>query len=164
MPFCVKFDCVVKQQFFKGKREKFMEKKYAIAGPLAMDWWFLTVDVLKDKKFDENLYFRLFKESFDFVRKYAYEDTISREGMELFKNISIFVGTRFNSINNEHYVACELADAMITHCFCDEKKDILTSKGKWVLFRDEIEVDFDDVEMEYFRWTVEIEKLFDIGW
>ena len=83
--------------------------------------------------------------------------------MDLFKNISAFLGTRFTPINNAQSAACELTDAMLMHCFCNEKQDTLTSKGTWCLLQEDTEVDFDEAEWQHFMWTLDIEKLSAMG-
>ena len=129
---------------------------------LVSAWWRLTDSVADDRIFDEETFLQLFKKTYSVVRQYSTKLCIDREVMELFQNISAFLGTRFTPINAAHSAACELTDAMLSHCFCDEKKDALTSKGTWVLFNEEIEVDFDDVEDEFFRWTLDIENWYDM--
>ena len=97
------------------------------------------------KTFDEALFFKLFKETFEAVRQYSCEDYIPREVMGMFKSISGFVGTRNEPVDYDHSAACELAEAMVTHCFCENKKDTQTAKGKWILFNSKIDVDFDSI-------------------
>ena len=159
--FCDESDCI-ENKIYK-ERDELMNDNFSTLEDLQFEWYFFTTDVLIQKTFDEELFLKLFKETFEAVRQYSCEDYIPRKAMELFKAISGFVGTRLQPINHEHSAACELAEAMITHCFCEEKKDSLTAKGKWIFLNNEIEVDFDDAEIEHFRWTVEIEKLSDIG-
>ena len=140
-----------------------MDDKFSKIIDLQLEWDFLTTDILILETFDEELFFKLFKETFEAVRQYSCEDYIPREVMGMFKSICGFVGTRREPVNYDHSAACELAEAMVTHCFCENKKDTQTAKGKWILFNSEIDVDFDDAEIEHFRWSTEIEKLSDIG-
>jgi hypothetical protein len=52
---------------------------------------------------------------------------------------------------------------MLSCCFCDEKKDTLTSKGTWCLWNEETEVDFENAEEEFWVWVLEIGKMVDLG-
>ena len=105
----------------------------------------------------------MFKETFTAIRDYSHKNTIDRDVMELVKEISAFLATRFTYVSTVHSAACELTDAMLTHCFCGDRKDTLSSKGTWCFVNDEIEVDFNDAAEELFRCSIEIEKLTDIG-
>lgn len=145
------------------ERHKFMESNLETVEFLSVEWWNLTDTVLIDKTFDEEVFLSLFKKTFAAVCEYSCKNFIHREVMELVKNISGFLGTRFTPINNNHSAACEFTDAMLTHCFCGEKKYTLTSKGTWSLFGDEIEVDFDNSDDEFFEFVIRIDKLDDMG-
>ena len=130
---------------------------------LVSAWWQLTLSVANDRVFDEKTFLQLFHESYAVMRQYSTKLCIRREVMDLFKNISAFLGTRFTPINNAHSAACELTDAMLMHCFCNEKQDTLTSKGTWCLLQEDTEVDFDEAEWQHFMWTLDIEKLSAMG-
>ena len=130
---------------------------------LPQKWRHLTIDALADKTFNDSEFLDLFKETFKVLRNYSNKSTIDRKIIELVKQISAFIATQFAPVNTVHDAACELTDAMITHCFCNEEKDALSSKGMWCLLGAEIELDFEDADNELFGLTVEIEKLMDMG-
>lgn len=130
---------------------------------LAQDWWDLTMTITCNNSFDEDTFSRLLQDTYTAVRQYSTENCICRDAMDLYKNICAFLGTRFAPISYAHSAACELTDAMLTHCFCGEKKDTLTSKGTWCLLSVDIDVDFEHVEEEHFNWKIDIEKLSDMG-
>ena len=109
-------------------------------------WWNLTQDVLSDKKFDRAEFVTLFKETFEVLRYCACENCVSKELIELVKDVSGFVATRFAKVNYYHLAAFELADAMLTNCLQSETQKEPITKGKWVLLTTEISVDFLDVE------------------
>ena len=55
---------------------------------------------------------------------------IKKELIELIKDVSGFVSTRFAKINYEHLAACELTDAMLTNCLtCRKRKNQLSSSS-----------------------------------
>jgi len=140
-----------------------MENKFNDPAYIAWKWCDFTIDIIDDKKFDAEAFLELFNESFAVLREYTCESSVCREMMELVKSIGVFLGTRFTPVDHEHSAACELADAMLTHCLCGSKKDTSASKGVWSFIRDEIEVDFENAEEELFRWTLTIEELSDLG-
>ena len=120
-------------------------------------WWNLTQDVLSDKKFDKEEFIALFNETFEVLRYCACEDTLSKELIELIKDVSGFVASRFAKVDYCHLAACELTDAMLTNCLQSETQNAPISKGKWVLLTSEIDVDFLKVDDMLFSFSQDIE-------
>ena len=123
-----------------------MNIDFNVTDILPEKWWELTQKVLGDKTFDKETFISLFAESFDVFRHCACEDNVDKELINLIKNVSGFVATRFSKVNYWHLAACELTDAMLTNCLQGDKQDEAISKGKWTLLATEIDVDFLDVE------------------
>ena len=109
-------------------------------------WWFITQNVLSDKKFNKEEFKTLFQETFEVLRYCVCEDSVNKELIELIKNISGFGATRLVKVNYHHLAACVLTDAMLTNCLQGETKNEPITKGKWVIWAREVEVDFLDVE------------------
>ena len=72
-----------------------MESNLETVEFLSVEWWNLTDTVLIDKTFDEEVFLSLFKKTFAAVCEYSCKNFIHREVMELVKNISGFLATRF---------------------------------------------------------------------
>ena len=87
-------------------------------------------------------YVHIFYHQNTFLSHYS----VNKELIELVKDVSGFVATRFSKVNYWHLAACELTDAMLTNCLQGDKQDEAISKGKWTLLTTEIDVDFLDVE------------------
>ena len=119
-------------------------------------WWNLTRDVLSDKKFDKEEFETLFKETFEVLRHCVCEDCVNKELIELIKNVSGFVATRFAKVNYWHLAACELTDAMLTNCLQGETQKKPMTKGKWVLLTTEIGVDFMNVDEMLFNFSEDL--------
>ena len=123
-----------------------MKIDFNVTDILPSRWWDLTQNVMENKKFDKAEFITLFKDTFDVFRYCACEDGVNKELIELVKDVSGFVATRFSKVNYWHLAACELTDAMLTNCLQGDKQDESISKGKWTLLTTEIDVDFLDVE------------------
>ena len=119
-------------------------------------WWNLTQDVLSNKKFDKEEFGTLFKETFEVLRHCVCEDCVNRELIELIKDVSGFVATRFAKVNYWHLAACELTDAMLTNCLQGETQKEPITKGKWVLLTTEIGVDFMNVDKMLFNFSEDL--------
>lgn len=135
-----------------------MEIDFNATDILPLKWWYFTHDVLRDKKFDSDEFISLFKETFEVLRNCPCEETIKKELIELIKDMSGFVSTRFAKINYEHLAACELTDAMLTNCLQSETVNKPIKSGKWTLLTCEIDVNFLAPETELFKFTLDLEK------
>ena len=125
---------------------------------LPFKWWYFTNEVLSDKKFDSNEFISLFKETFEVLKNCSCEKTINKKLIELIKDVSGFVSTRFAKINYEHLAACELTDAMLTNCLTCRKRKKPIAKGKWNLIASEIDINFSDPETELINFTLDLEE------
>ena len=131
-----------------------MEIDFNVTDILPSKWWEVTQTVLGNKKFDRAEFATLFKETFEVLRYCACEDCVSKELIELVKDVSGFVSTRFAKVDYYHLAACELADAMLTNCLQGETQNVPITRGKWVLLTSEIDVDFlrvDDMLFNFFE-------------
>ena len=81
---------------------------------------------------------------------------MNKELIELVKDVSGFVATRFSKVNYWHLAACELTDAMLTDCLQGDKQDEPLSKGKWTLLTTEIDVDFRNVDNMLFNFSEDL--------
>lgn len=135
-----------------------MEIDFNATDILPSKWWYFTRDVLSEKKFDSDEFISLFKETFEVLRNCPCEETINKELIELIKDVSGFVSTRFAKINYEHLAACELTDAMLTNCLTCGKRKKPIAKGKWNLIASEIDVNFSDPETEFLNFTLDLEE------
>ena len=102
-----------------------MEIDFNATDILPSKWWYFTHDVLRDKKIDSDEFISLFKETFAVLRNCSCEESINKESIELIKDVSGFVSTRFAKINSEHLAACELTDSPQYAVFQDKS-------GVWV--------------------------------
>ena len=127
-------------------------------------WWNLTQDVLSDKKFDQEEFETLFKETFEVLRYCACEDSVNKELIELIKDASGFATTRFAKVDFYHLAACELTEAMLMNCLQGETQNEPITKGKWRLRRSEIDVDFLDVDEMLFNFSQDFEWWDGIAW
>lgn len=125
---------------------------------LPLKWWDLTREISQNQKFDCDSFCELFKETFSAISQYSSEEKIDRDMIDLIKNISGFVFARFSPLSYEHLAACELADAMLTNCFCGETNSLTNGIGKWYLLNCEINVDFNDPEIEIFNFATDLKK------
>ena len=135
-----------------------MEIDFNATDILPSKWWYFTHDVLRDKKIDSDEFISLFKETFAVLRNCSCEESINKKLIELIKDVSGFVSTRFAKINNEHLAACELTDAMLTNCLQNETTSEPIKSGKWTLLTSEIDVNFSDPEAELFIFTLELDE------
>ena len=119
-------------------------------------WWDLTQNVLGNKNFDKTEFIVLFNDTFEALRYCVCEDSVNKELIELIKNVSGFVATRFTKINYYHLAACELTDAMLTNCLQSETTNEPISKGKWTLLTTKIDVDFLNVDDMLFNFSEDL--------
>ena len=135
-----------------------MVDDFLITDILPLQWWELTKEISQNKKFEFDSFCELFKETFAAISQYSSEEKIDRDIIELIKDISGFVSTRFSPLSYEHLAACELTDAMLTNCFCGETNSLAEGIGKWCLLTSEIDVDFNSPENEIFNFATDLEK------
>ena len=133
-----------------------MNIDFKVTDILPSRWWDLTQNVMENKKFDKEEFITLFKETFEVFRYCACEDSVKKELIELVKDVSGFVATRFSKVNYWHLAACELTDAMLTDCLQGDKQDKPLSKGKWILLTTEIDVDFRNVDNMLFNFSEDL--------
>lgn len=133
-----------------------MKIDFNVTDILPSRWWDLTKNVLENKKFDKEEFVTLFKDTFDVFGYCACEDSVNKELIELVKNVSGFVATRFSKVNYWHLAACELTDAMITNCLEGATKEEPITKGKWTLLTTEIDVDFLAVDDMLFNFSEDL--------
>ena len=74
-------------------------------------WWDLTRNVLENRKFDTEEFIALFNVTFEVLKYCVCEDSVNRELIELIKDVSGFVATRFAKVDYYHLAACELTDS-----------------------------------------------------
>ena len=120
-------------------------------------WWDFTQNVLGNKTFDKKEFICLFNDTFEVLRYYVCEDIVNRELIQLIKDVSGFVATRFAKVNYWHLAACELTDAMLTNCLQGETQKEPATKGKWVLLTSDIDVDFLNAEDMFFNFSQDLE-------
>ena len=113
--------------------------------------------------FDKEEFISLFKDTFEVLRYCVCEDCVNKELIELIKNVSGFVGTRFSKVGYDHLAACELTDAMLVNCLQSEKQNDPITKGKWVLLTTEIDVDFLRVDDMLFNFSHDLAWADDIA-
>ena len=135
-----------------------MEIDFNTTDILPSKWWYFTHDVLSEKKFDSDKFISLFKETFAVLRNCSCEESINKESIELIKDVSGFVSTRFAKINSEHLAACELTDAMLTNCLQSEAVNKPIKSGKWTLLTCEIDINFLDPETELSNFSLDLEE------
>ena len=135
-----------------------MVDDFLITDILPLQWWEFTKEISQTQKFDCDSFCELFKETFSTISQYSSEEKIDRDIIDLIKNISGFVSTRFSPLSYEHLAACELTDAMLTNCFCGETNSLTNGIGKWYLLTSEIDVDFNDPENEILNFATDLEK------
>ena len=134
-----------------------MKIDFNVTDILPSRWWEATQTVLGNKRFDKAEFVTLFKETFELLRYCVCEDCVNKELIELIKNVSGFVATRFAKVNYWHLAACELTDAMLTNCLKGETQKEPLTKGKWVLLTTEISVDFMNVDEMLFNFSQDLE-------
>ena len=133
-----------------------MNIDFNVTDILPYSWWNLTQDILSNKKFDKEEFIALFNETFEVLRYCTCEDTVNKELIELIKDISGFVASRFAKVDCYHLAACELTDAMLTNCLQGETQKEPITKGKWVLLTTEIGVDFMNVDEMLFNFSEDL--------
>ena len=126
-------------------------------------WWDLTRNVLGNKTFEKREFISLFNETFEVLRYCACEDAVHKELIELIKDVSGFVATRFSKVSYDHLAACELTDAMLVNCLQGERENDPVAKGKWVLLTSEIDVDFLNVDDMLFNFSQDLAWADDIS-
>jgi hypothetical protein len=126
---------------------------------LPQRWWEFNTAVLGDGVFDYDEFVALFKDTFDVLRHCACEDAVDKELIELIKDVSGFVVTRFTKLNYWHLAACELTDAMLTNCLQGDTKSVPITKGNWMLLTSELVVDFTAPEEMLYNFASELEAL-----
>ena len=133
-----------------------MNIDFNVTDILPYSWWNLTQDILSNKKFDKEEFIALFNETFEVLRYCTCEDTVNKELIELIKDVSGFVASRFAKVDCYHLAACELTDAMLTNCLQGETQKEPITKGKWVLLTTEIGVDFMNVDEMLFNFSEDL--------
>lgn len=126
-------------------------------------WWDLTQNVLGNKAFDKREFISLFNETLEILRYCACEDAVHKEFIELVKDVSGFIATRFSKVGYDHLAACELTDAMLVNCLQSEKQANPISKGKWALLTSETEVDFLAIDEMLFNFSQDLAWAYDIS-
>ena len=132
---------------------------FKMADVLSDKWWELTKGVLRENTFDKEAFIALFKETFEALRHCSCEDSVDKRLIDLIKNASGFVATRFTRsarLDYDHPAACELTDAMLTNCLQGERRDKPITKGRWTLLTTEIEVDFLKADDMLFNFSVDL--------
>lgn len=130
-----------------------MNIDFNVTDILPSRWWDLTQDVLRDKKFYEEEFRSLFKETFEVMRYCVCEETVNKGLIEPIKEVSGFIATRFVKADYNHLAACELADAMLANCLQSEIQDEPIRNGRWMILTTEIEINFLDVDMMLFNFA-----------
>lgn len=118
-------------------------------------WWQLACAALENEPFDCDEFLETFKETYALCREYTTKDSIHRDMTEIIINASHFISAKLTTSDYELMAACELTDAMLSHCFCESPKPAPTDKGTWCLCRDDFEIDFSNPEDE----LTELQKL-----
>ena len=125
-------------------------------------WWNLNQDVLSDKKFDTEAFIDLFNETFEVLRYCVCEDSVNKERIELIKDVSGFVASRFAKVDYYHLAACELTDAMLMNCLQGETQNVPITKGEWYIYSD-ISLDFTKPDDMLFNIATDLEQWDDIA-
>ena len=128
-----------------------------VTNTLSSRWLELTKKALRNREnenFDQEEFITLFKDTFEVFRYCTCEDSVNKEMIELVKDVSGFVGTKYARGSLEQWAACELTDAMLTNCLQGEAQAEPVSKVKWTFLTTEIEVDFFDPENMISKFTI----------
>lgn len=139
-----------------GKGELVLNIDFNVTDILPDRWWDLTQNVFGNKTFDKREFISLFNETFEVLRYCACEDAVHKELIELVKNVSGFLATRFSKVGYDHLAACELTDAMLENCLQSETRNWPITKGKW-FYVYEVELDFTKADEALFIVTQDIE-------